>query len=189
MPAAPGSCCCSTRRCTSSTASRCPSRRHDDGPSAEQLERGRAPCRGRRRRRRVRAALRGHVLPRPRRRARSTTFKQGWGDDRRLDRRRRRRRPVELPRAHQRHRRGDRGRARPRRPAAPDPGHRPVRGGRRRARAPRGGDGRRLVAVRRTVDRRCRRSRARSSPSPAATAWSSCSATSACRAWSPAGRR
>ena len=68
--------------------------------------------------------------------ARIDDFKQGWGDDRRLDRRRRRRRPLELPRPHQRHRRRDRGRARRRRPAEADPRHRPVRGGRRRARPP-----------------------------------------------------
>ena len=135
-----------------------------------------------------RTALRGDVLPRPRRRV-DRRLQAGVGCDRRLDRRRRWRRPVELPRAHQRHRRGDRGGARSRRPAAPDPGHRPVRGGRRRARPPRGGDGRRLVAVRRAVDRvatrhvRGRRGRQRR------RVWSSCSATSACRASSPAGRR
>ena len=37
MPAAPASCCCSTRRCTSSTASRCPSPTTSTGPTAEQL--------------------------------------------------------------------------------------------------------------------------------------------------------
>ena len=85
-----------------------------DGPDAlEQLDAGVAAPRARRRRRRQRAALRGHVLPRPRRRAHRGV--QGRvGRDRRLDRRRRRRRPLELPRAHQRHRRRDRGRARPR---------------------------------------------------------------------------
>ncbi len=70
-------------------------------------------------------------------------FKQGWGDDRRLDRRRRRRRSLELPRAHQRHRCRDRGSAGARGPAVPDPGHRPVRGDRRRA-CPAGGRARRV---------------------------------------------
>ena len=90
-------------------------------------------------RRRQRAALRGDVLLRPRRRAHRGA-QAGLGSDRRLHRRRRRRRAVELPRAHQRHRCGDRGGARPRRPAPPDPRHRPVRGGRHRARRARGGD-------------------------------------------------
>ena len=81
--------------------------------------------------RRQRAALRGDVLLRPRRRAHRGA-QAGVGRDRRLHRRRRRRRDLELPRTHQRHRCGDRGSARPRRPAPADPRHRPVRGDRRR---------------------------------------------------------
>ena len=76
----------------SSTARRC-----------EQLDAVVAPPR-RGRGRRQRAALRGHVLPRSRRRA-DPGLQAGLGRDRRLHRRGRRRRHLELPRAHQRHRR------------------------------------------------------------------------------------
>ena len=113
----------------------------DDGRvvrSAPRSRRSPTGTRRRRRARRQRAALRGHVLPRPGRRAHPGV--QGrLGSDRRLDRRGRWRRPLELPRAHQRDRRRHRGRARPRRAAEGHPGDRPVRGGRRGAREARGG--------------------------------------------------
>ena len=60
---------CSTRRCTWSTASRCPSPTRAMGRRAEQLEVVLASARDGRRCRRQRAALRGDVLRRPRRRA------------------------------------------------------------------------------------------------------------------------
>ena len=114
MPVAPDSCSCSTRRCTSSTVSRCPDAEPDDGTmgavGAVFDDRGPAP----------RRSCAGELDVSDQRYEvmyfldladeRIDDFKQGWGGDRRLDRRRRRRRPLELPRPHQRHRRGDRGR-------------------------------------------------------------------------------
>ena len=133
-----------------------------------------------RRARRQRAALRGDVPVRPRRR--DIDAQAVVGRDRRLDRRRRRRRHVELPRAHQRHRGGDRDRARPRRPAAPDPGHRPVRGGadehaHREAAMPAPPPSRRPAGGHVRGGRRQQR-----------TVSPNCSASSACRASSPAAR-
>ena len=108
-PAVPGTSCCSTRPCTWSTARRCPSptpsRPSTGDLSGEQFQAvaHRVGCR--RRARRERAAVRGDVLPRPRRRPHPGRSRRAGVSDRRLDRRGRRRRPLELPRAHQRHRR------------------------------------------------------------------------------------
>ncbi len=152
-----------------------PEPRRGRRPAGRPVHRRRASRRRRRRGRRLRAALRGDVLPRPARRS-HRRLQGGVGRDRRFHRRRRWRRHLELPRAHQRHRRGDRGRARARRSAAPDPGHRPVRGGRRRARRARGGDERRRGAPAASTPSFtpappvCCRSRPRSSRCAAATA-------------------
>ena len=141
MPAAPATCCCSTRRCTWSMASRSrPSRAASRRRPAAEVSSERHDARGitctarrQRRRRRWRPPLRGDVLPRAARRPHrgvqvspgersairswwSAATASGTATSTRTTSVPPSKRPSTL------------------RQAEPDPRHRPVRGGRRRAR-------------------------------------------------------
>ena len=160
-------------------------RRRADGAD---VRRRRPPRVGRRRRaRRQRAALRGDVPVRPRRRP-HRGVQAAVGRDRRLDRRRRRRRHLELPRPHERHRRRHRGRARPRRAAAPDPVTDLFEEVAAEHAAARGGDARRAAGAGRPSAARPSRT-AVVAVSSGAGHRRAVRASSACRASSPAARR
>ena len=154
-----------------------------DGPVVHRAAPGRMPTAWRARRR-LRPALRGHVLPRGARRG-DPGVQGRVGRHRRLDRGGRRRRPLELPHPHRRHRRLDRGRHRHRHARARSGS--PTCSSRSRRSAGSARPSRPPSEV--PAARHARRSPAPSSRSPPATASGGSSTRSACRASSPAARR